>query len=121
HLRKTSELREKARAASTLFTKLNFSADNSYTKVDTTATKPNKYDNTKNTELEQKAKIVEPEPEVMVTNLPEKLNPHTALTSTNYTETMPTDILSVIDNSNHTKAMSTETPLATDNANYRKA
>ncbi|CAG8762408.1 5540_t:CDS:1, partial [Dentiscutata heterogama] len=103
HLRKTSELREKAKAANTPFTELNFSADNPYTKVDTTATKPNKYDNTENTEPEQKAEMVEPGPEVMVTDLPGKLNPHTALTSTNHTETMPTDMPSAIDNFNHTE------------------
>ncbi|CAG8686520.1 5766_t:CDS:1, partial [Dentiscutata heterogama] len=57
----------------------------------------------------------------MVTDLPGKLNPHTALTSTNHTETTPTDMLSAIDNSNHTEAMSTKTLLATDNADHREA
>ncbi|CAG8798626.1 9495_t:CDS:2, partial [Dentiscutata erythropus] len=121
HLRKTNELREKARAANTQFTELNFSADNPYTKVDTTATKPNEYVNTKNTEPEQKAKMVESEPEVMVTDLPEKLNPHTALTGTNHTETTPTDMPSAIESSNRTEAMSTETSVATVNADHREA
>ncbi|CAG8643687.1 10600_t:CDS:2, partial [Dentiscutata heterogama] len=57
----------------------------------------------------------------MSRDLPEKLNPHTALTSTNHTETMPTDMPLAIDNSNHTEAISTETPLATDNADHREA
>ncbi|CAG8477849.1 24327_t:CDS:2 [Dentiscutata erythropus] len=68
-------------------------ADNSYTKVDSTATKPNKHDNTKDTEPEQKAKMVKPKPEEEpFTTISYKKNKKQKMhhTDSNYTRTQRT-------------------------------